>query len=120
MSDAPDQTTFLALFLGSATDKEKQAELSAAQQKEFMEQWIRWATDHEASIVDNGTPLGPNTRVTSSSATEESNRIVAYSIVRAASKEAAAKIFAEHPHLSLGTDLSIEVMERLPVPEQPS
>jgi hypothetical protein len=117
MSEAPDQKTFLALFLGSATDEGK-TEMSATQRQEFMEKWMGWATKHQASIVDNGTPLGTNTRVRSSGATEERNQIVTYAVVRAVSTEVATEILVEHPHLSLGGANSIEIMERLPAPGQ--
>ncbi len=118
MSNA-DQKTFLALFVGSASDAEK-TEVTREQQQAFMEQWIRWAAANEASIVDSGTPLGPTTRVDADGPSDARNHLVTYTIVRAVSRDDAAEILAEHPHLGLAPGNSIEIMERLPTPNDPS
>jgi hypothetical protein len=114
-----EQRTFLALFLGSASDEGK-AEMTGEKSQDLMERWGAWAGAQQSSIVDGGTPLGPTTRVDSSGSSAKRNQIVTYSVVHAASPEAAAEIFAEHPHLSLHPDNSIEIMERLRVPEMGS
>lgn len=88
--------------------------------QDLMERWGAWAKAQQSSIVDGGAPLGPTTRVDASGSSAERNQIVTYSVVQAASSQAAAEIFAEHPHLSLHPDNSIEIMERLRLPEMGS
>jgi len=39
-----------------------------------------------------------------------------YMVVRAESHEAAAQMFADHPHFTMFPGEAIEVMERLPIP----
>jgi hypothetical protein len=116
MDTADDESkTFLALFLGAAPDDEK-ARLSAAESHDLMERWISWATKHQASIVDGGAPLGANARIDSSGVADAPNRIVTYSVIRAASRDAAAEILSENPHLGLHPGNSIEIMERMSLP----
>jgi hypothetical protein len=40
----------------------------------------------------------------------------AFTVVRAASQEAAAKMFEDHPHFSIFPGESVEVMPVLPIP----
>ena len=40
----------------------------------------------------------------------------AFTVVRAASHEAAAKLFEDHPHFSIFPGESIEIMPVLPIP----
>ena len=43
--------------------------------------------------------------------------MAAYTIVRAASHEAAANVFKDHPHFTMFPGEAIEVMECLPIPD---
>jgi len=106
------------LLVGSASDAEK-TEVTPERQQAFMDEWVRWAAANEASIVEPGTPLGRAMRV-EAGGSEARNRIVTYTIVRAGSRDAAAEIFVQHPHLRLAPGNSIEIMERPPVPNDPS
>jgi hypothetical protein len=42
--------------------------------------------------------------------------MTAFTVVRAASHEAAAKIFEDHPHFSIFPGESVEIMPVLPIP----
>jgi hypothetical protein len=45
-----------------------------------------------------------------------SNQMGAFTVVRAASHEAAAKLFENHPHFAIFPGESVEVMPILPIP----
>jgi hypothetical protein len=112
---------FMAIYLGSAaglaewkaTDDEKRKE----REKAGMERWMKWAEDNEGSIVDLGTPLGKTKRIDAHGIADTKNEITAYAIVQAESHEAAAELFANHPHFMIFPGQSVEVMECLPLPK---
>ena len=63
-----------------------------------------------------GGPLGKTKRVTSRGIEDASNALSAYTVVRAASPDAAAKLFEGHPHFTFFPGDSVEVMPVLSVP----
>lgn len=101
---------FLALYVGAA-DPEEKASLSEERINALMADWARWMSDNETAIVDPGAPLGATLRVQTSGITPTRNMLVGYTIVEADSHEAAAALFAAHPHLRLLPGNAIEVME---------
>lgn len=114
---------FLAIYLGS---KESPAfkrwnGMPEAERKELqrrgMEAWMRWAQDHEKSIVDGGAPLGKTKRADAGGISDTTNSMSAYAIVEADSHEAAAQLFANHPHFSIFPGQAVEIMECLPLPK---
>ena len=112
---------FVAIYLGSAeglaewktTDDEERKE----REKAGMEGWMKWAKDNEASILDLGSPLGKTKRIDAKGISDTKNEITAYTIVQAESHEAAAELFANHPHFMIFPGQSVEVMECLPLPK---
>ena len=69
----------------------------------------KWTADHAKMIIS--TEAGGKTkRVTSGKTSDVKNDIMAYTIIEAESHEAAAKAFADHPHLQIPQS-TIEVME---------
>ena len=111
---------FVAIYLGSAsalaqwkaTDDQKRKE----QEKAGMDAWMKWVKENEASIVDLGSPLGKTKRTNPDGISDTKNEITAYTIVQADSHEAAAELFANHPHFMIFPGESVEVMECLPIP----
>jgi hypothetical protein len=104
---------FIALYLvpGSVmadwgkTDPETK---EAAEQK-MQTEWRKWMGEHSKMITL--TEAGGKTkRVTASGVIDVRNDIMLYSVVEAESHEAAAKAFANHPHLQI-LQSSIDVME---------
>src|SRR5215831_9039658 len=92
--------TFLAVFLGSKTSP-KAAAWNAlpeaerrAKEREGMAAWKAWVEKHQASLLQLG----------------------AFTVVRAASHEAAAKLFEGHPHFTIFPGETIEIMPILPIP----
>ena len=108
---------FVALYMASRADFEKMMENSTPeQQKKGMDAWMKWMDANKSSIVDGGAPLGKTKRVDSNGASDTKNEIGGYSIVQAASPDAATKLFGkDHPHLQMpGT--WIEIIEIMPIP----
>jgi len=114
--------TFLAVFLGSKTSA-KMAAWNAlpeterrAREQQGVAAWKAWVEKHQATLVELGGPLGKTKRVDSSGIADISNEIGAFTVVRAASHEAAAKLFENHPHFTIFPGERIEIMPVLPIP----
>lgn len=72
-------------------------------------EWDAWLKSH-ASAVLNTISLGATKRVTQSGIQDTKNGLMLSSYVQAESPEAAAALFADHPHLKI-PGASIEIME---------
>ena len=109
---------FLVLYMASAADFEKMMkEFTPELQKEGMDAWMKWMNANKASLVDGGAPLGKTKRVDGKGASNIKNGIGGYSIVQAASADAAAKLFGkDQPHLQM-PGAWIEIVEIMPMPE---
>ena len=99
--------TFLAVFLGSKTSANMaawnalpEAERHAREQQGIAA-WKAWVEKHQAAIVAMGGPLGKTKRVDSNGMADIANEMGAFTVVRAASHEAAAKLFENHPHFAI-------------------
>ena len=111
---------FLAIYLGSAsafaqwkaTDEHKRKD----REKAGMDGWMTWVRENEASIVELGSPLGKTKRMNAKGISDTQNEMTAYTIVQAESHEAAAKLFANHPHFMIFPGDSVEIMECLTIP----
>jgi hypothetical protein len=114
--------TYLAVFRGSKTSPRRVAwdALSEgdrrAKEREGMAAWKAWAEKHHAAIVSMGGPLGKTKKVTQRGIDDVSNDMGAFTVVRADSHEAAAKLFDKHPHFSIFPGDSVEIMPVLPIP----
>lgn len=114
--------TFLAVFLGSKTSPRMTAWLALpeserrAKEKEGMGAWKAWVEKHHAAIVGMGGPLGKTKKVNQSGIADISNEMGAFTVVRADSHEAAARLFENHPHFTIFPGESVEVMPVLPIP----
>jgi hypothetical protein len=114
--------TYLDIFLGSKTSPRWAAWQALpeterkAKEREGMSAWKRWVEQHQAAIVSMGGPLGKTKKVTLSGITDASNELGAFSVVRAESHEAAAKLFENHPHFAIFPGDRVEIMPVLPIP----
>ena len=108
---------FLVLYMASAADFEKMMKNSTPeQQKEGMDAWMKWMNANQASLVDGGAPLGKTKRVDAKGVSDVRNDVGGYSIVQAASADAAAKMFGKDmPHLQM-PGAWIEIVEIMPMP----
>jgi len=114
--------TFLAVFLGNRSSPEMaawnalpEAERNAKMQKGIAA-WKAWVEKHKAAIVGMGGPLGKTKKISDRGIEDISNMLSAYTVVRAESHEAAARMFEKHPHFTNFPGDSVEVMPVLPIP----
>jgi hypothetical protein len=114
--------TYLAVFLGSkssarraAWDALPEADRRAKEQQ-GMATWKAWVEKHHAAIVTMGGPLGKTKKASQRGIDDVSNELAAFTVVRADSHEAAAKLFDKHPHFSIFPGDSVEIMPVLPIP----
>src|ERR1700760_1694900 len=108
--------TYLAVFLGgrstakaAAWEKLPEAERNAAMQR-GMAGWKAWVEKHQSAIVTMGGPLGKTKKVDPRGVADITNALAAFTVVRASSHEAAAKMFEDHPHFAIFPGESIEIM----------
>jgi hypothetical protein len=113
---------FLAIYLGTQAALEGWRKLSEQERKTKeaagMKAWMDWGETHAAAIVDQGTPLGKTKRAARDGVSDTKNAMTGYVIIQAESHEAAAKLFAGHPHFTMFPGDSVEIMECLPLPER--
>jgi YCII-related domain len=114
--------SYLAVFLGSknsprrvAWDALDETERRAKEQ-EGIAAWQAWAKKHQDSVVTMGGPLGKTKKTSQSGIDDTSNHLGAFMVVRAASHEAAAELFRQHPHFSIFPGDCVEIMPVLPIP----
>ena len=115
--------TYMAVFTGTPASMAEWKALDPkeqqAREKKGMEEWNAWGEKHKDAVVDHGAPLGKTKRVTAQGIADTRNNLAAYTLVRAESHEAAAKLFEGHPHFTVFPGDGVEVMECLPIPETP-
>ena len=116
--------TYLAVFVGSKNSAKFAAwnALSEtdrkAREQQGMAAWKAWVAKHQASLADMGGPLGKTKRVGTDGTADVSNELGAFTVVRAESHEAAAKMFESHPHFAIFPGEAVEIMPVLPIPGQ--
>jgi len=114
--------TYLAVFLGSKTNPRMTAWMALpeserkAKEKEGIADWGAWVQKHQSAIVEIGGPLGKTKKVSSRGVEDIGNEMGAFTVVRAESHEAAAKLFENHPHFTVFPGERIEIMPVLPIP----
>ena len=114
--------TFLAVFVGSKTSP-KMAAWNAlseterkAKEKAGVAAWKAWVEKHQAAIAAMGGPLGKTKRVGLGGIADVGNEMGAFTVVRAESHEAAARMFENHPHFAIFPGEAVEIMPVLPIP----
>lgn len=78
--------------------KETPPEVMQQQGKELETKMYEWLEKNKASIVDQGLPLGKNTRMWSDKLEAVSNDLNAFIVVQADSAEAVSEMFKDNPH----------------------
>jgi hypothetical protein len=63
-----------------------------------------------------GGPLGKTKKISPKGIEDVTNAMGAFTIVRAESLEAAARLFSDHPHFTIFPGDAVEVMPILPIP----
>lgn len=115
--------TFLAVYVGTPASMSKWEHLSDAEKSERQKQgiaaWHAWVDKHKDVVTEMGGPLGKTKSVGPSGIADIRNAMSGFTIVKAESHEAAAKLFEGHPHFSIFPGDAVEVMEIMPVPGVP-
>ncbi|MGJ4952237.1 hypothetical protein [Bradyrhizobium sp. HKCCYLS20291] len=120
MSD--NSNTYLAVFLGSRTSSAWKAWEAMSEDErntkgqQGMAAWHAWVEKHKDAIVAMGGPLGKTKRVDKGGVNDITNEMGAFTVVRAASHEDAARMFENHPHFSIFPGERVEIMPVLPIP----
>jgi hypothetical protein len=115
--------TYLAIFVGSQNGPQWQAwnALSEAERhargQQGMAAWHAWVDEHKADIVGMGGPLGKTKKIGPNGVEDIRNQMTGFTVVRAASHEAAAKLFENHPHFAIFPGDAVEIMPVLPIPQ---
>ncbi|HTT00513.1 MAG TPA: hypothetical protein VMG11_00380 [Steroidobacteraceae bacterium] len=114
--------TYLAVFIGSKKSPRRQqwdalseAERSTKQQQGIAA-WRAWVEEHQGAIVGMGGPLGKTKKASAGGIEDVANELGAYTVVRAESHDAAAKMFAGHPHFTIFPGDAVEIMPVLSIP----
>jgi hypothetical protein len=116
------KNAYLAVFTGSKTSPRRKAweALSdtdrRAKEQKGIPAWKAWVAKHEGAIVAMGGPLGKTKRVTEKGIEDTSNELGAFTVVRAESHEAAAKLFENHPHFMIFPGDAVEIMPVMQIP----
>lgn len=116
------ENTYVAIFLGSKTSPRRKAwdalpeAERRAKEREGIAAWKAWVENHQGAIAGMGGPLGKTKKVTQRGIEDVSNEMGAYTVVRAESHEAAAKLFENHPHFVIFPGEAVEIMPVLPIP----
>jgi hypothetical protein len=114
--------TYLAVFLGSKSSAKRKAWDSLPEterrekEREGIAAWKAWAQKHQGAIVGMGGPLGKTKKVAQRGVEDISNELGAYTVVRATSHDAAAKMFENHPHFAIFPGEAVEIMPVLEIP----
>jgi hypothetical protein len=114
--------TYLAVFLGSKTSPKMAAWNALSppdrqkKERDGIAAWKAWVEKHHGAILEMGGPLGRTKKVDAKGVSDIANELGAFTVVRAASHEAAAKMFENHPHFAIFPGERVEIMPVLPIP----
>ncbi|ABK10304.1 MULTISPECIES: hypothetical protein [Burkholderia] len=116
------QQLYLAVFLGTRDSPAMKAWMALPEderrtrERDGIAAWHAWVERHRDAIVELGGPLGKTKRIDASGIHDTTNALSGFTVVRAASHEAAAALFEGHPHFTLFPGVSVEVMPVLAIP----
>ncbi|HHL4078321.1 MULTISPECIES: hypothetical protein [Burkholderia] len=116
------QQLYLAVFLGSQDSPAMKAWLALpdderrTRERDGIAAWHAWVDRHRDAIVELGGPLGKTKRIDAAGIRDTTNALTGFTVVRAASHDAAAALFVGHPHFTLFPGVSVDVMPVLAIP----
>ena len=102
---------FLVLYHMPLSFAEMARNADPADLKAGMEAWMAWFGRLGDQLVDMGAQLSGGRRLTASGNSPSERNVVAHSIIRAESMEAAEALLADHPHLGWAPDCEVEIHE---------
>ncbi len=114
--------TYLAIFLGSKDSARAQAFFGLPEaerrkkEQEGMAGWKAWMDKYQSAVLEIGGPLGKTKKISAEGISDISNELGAFTLVRADSHDAAAKMFIDHPHFTIFPGDRVELMPVMPIP----
>ena len=105
---------YLLLYRSSRSAAEQMANATPEQAQAGMNQWMSWAGRVGGAMLDMGSPTNHVGSVGQSPAAD--SVIGGYSILEADSFEGLKALLEGHPHLQMGPDAGIDVLELLSPP----
>jgi hypothetical protein len=112
-------STYLAVFLSNKAGPKWQAWNAMSPEEKQAKDEIglaalkAWDEKHRDVIVYDGAPLGGTKRATADGITDAVNELTVFTVVRAPSHEAAARLFLDHPHMTIFPCHAVEIMPLL-------
>ena len=113
---------YLAVFLSSKTSPRWRAWYAMSDEERRVKDELglaalkAWDDAHKDDIVYMGGPLGPTKRTSPDGVADVVNELTVFVVVRAASHEAAARLFEDHPHFTIFPCDCVDVMPLLSGP----
>ncbi|PYB73365.1 hypothetical protein [Rhizobium wuzhouense] len=105
---------YLAVYTMKHEDFARFRALSKAEQDaidaEGVPKWMEWEERNATAILNRGGMVGKTTRITRDGITPATNAICGYLIVEAETAEAAAKLFEDHPHITVFPGDGVDIM----------
>ncbi|HWU18193.1 MAG TPA: hypothetical protein VN155_10965 [Devosia sp.] len=113
---------FLAVYTMKPEDLARFRSLPKSEQDavdaQGLQQWAAWEEKNAASFPDRGGMVGRTTRVTKDGIAPATNPFCGYIIVEAATIEAAARLFENHPHFAIFPGDGVDIMPFITEPPQ--
>lgn len=105
---------FLAVYTIRPEDVASFRSLPKAEQDAIdaigVKQWAAWEERNAASILDRGGMVGKTTRITRNGVAEAVNPFCGYLVVEAETADAAARLFHDHPHITVFPGDGVDIM----------
>lgn len=105
---------FLAVYSMKPEDLEAFRNLPKVEQEAVdaigVGQWKDWEARNAAFILDRGGMVGKTTRITRDGVAEAANPFCGYLVVEAETADAAARLFHDHPHITVFPGDGVDIM----------
>jgi hypothetical protein len=105
---------FLAVYMMQQANVARFRSLPKAEQEAIdavgIARWQAWEARNAAAILERGGMVGRTLRVTTGGTAAAANQICGYLVVEAEDAEAAARLFQDHPHITVFPGDSVDIM----------
>ena len=105
---------FLAVYTMKPEDLASFRNLPKAEQDAVdavgIKEWAAWEERNASSILDRGGMVGKTTRITKDGVVNAVNPFCGYLVLEAESADAAARLFEDHPHITIFPGDGVDVM----------
>lgn len=105
---------FLAVYTMKPEDLASFRRLPKAEQEAVdaigAKQWAAWEERNAAFILDRGGMVGKTTRITKDGITDAVNPFCGYLVVEAETADDAARLFHDHPHITVFPGDGVDIM----------